>query len=71
MLLFACRPLGPFVFLNGSIVYLEMLVDDLDRYDLILVVRVGIMERLGNYYVVHGSDDAGLNLVVYYALVYE
>ncbi len=48
-----------------------MLVDDLDRYDLILVVRVGIMERLGNYYVVHGSDDAGLNFVVYYGLVDE
>jgi hypothetical protein len=64
--LFACRPLGPFVFLNGSIVYLEVLVDDLDRYDLILVVRVGVMKRLGNCYVVHRSDYAGLNFVVYY-----
>ena len=48
-----------------------MLIHDLDCYDLILVARVGAVKRLGNFYVVHRSDDAGLNFVVYYGLVYE
>ncbi len=62
---------GPFVFFNGPIINLEVLIDDLDRYYLLLVIRVGVMKCLGNYYAVHGSDDAGLNFVVCYALVYE
>ena len=48
-----------------------MLIDDLNRYDLFFVIRVGVMKCLGDYYAVHGSDDAGLNFVVYYGLVYE
>jgi hypothetical protein len=63
--------LALFFFLNGPIINLEVLIDDLDRYDLILVIRVGVKQCLCNYYAVHGSDDAGLNFVVYYALVYE
>ena len=63
--------LWPFVFLNGPIINLEVLIDDLDRYYLFLVIRVGVMKCLRNYYAVHRSDDAGLNFVVCYALVYE
>ena len=71
MLKIFLKTLGPFFFLNGPIINLEVLIDDLDRYDFFLVIRVGVMKCLGNYYAVHWSDDAGLNFVVCYALVYE
>ena len=58
--------LGPFVFQSGPIVNLEVLINDLNRDDLVLVVRVRVLKRLGNCDMVHGSDNAGLNSVVYY-----
>ena len=53
--------LGPFVFLNGTIINLEVRIDDLDCYYFFLVIRVGVIKCLGTYYAIHGCDDAGLN----------